>query len=181
MTPWILHDSQSLLNLTESNNLVIVNSGSFFTCLKFTRNSSKRQLREKKFYKRNVVISADYSFYSLHTIPQPRRKYFPKESQTDMGILSSSLMSIFSKPISCFKKWEKEKKSSCWFEIMCGILSFRNENIFSSFKDSLPNLCSILTGRAQSLDIASFGNIVLLGEVTRYCKCSIGVLFLSLQ
>lgn len=62
---------------------------------------------------------------------------------------------------------------------MCGILSLRNENIFSSFKDSLPNLCSILTSRAQSLDIASFGKNVLLGEVTQYCKCSIGVLFLS--
>lgn len=59
------------------------------------------------------------------------------------------------------------------------ILSFRNEDNSSAFKDSLPNLCSLPTSRAQSLDRASFGNIAWLGEVTRYGKCSTAVLFLS--
>ena len=74
---------------------------------------------------------------------------------------------------------EKRKKSLYWFETMCVILSFRNENNSSAFKDSSPNLCSVPTSRVQSLDRASFGNIVWLGEVTRYGKCSTGVLFLS--
>lgn len=102
-----------------------------------------------------------------------------KKTRLIWVFFSSSLMSMFPKHISCFKKWKKEKKSLYWFEIMCVILSFRRENNPGSSKDSSPYLCSVPTSRAQRLDIASSGNNVWLGEVTRYCKCSIGVLFLS--
>lgn len=62
---------------------------------------------------------------------------------------------------------------------MCVVLSFCDENHPAPPKNGLPSLCEVFTSGAQTLDpTAGVGNSVWLGEVTRYCKCSDGVLFL---
>ena len=66
----------------------------------------KESLKELKIFSflndkiPHIISNQHKLFFILYA----RRKYFPKESQTDMVILSPSLMSIFSKTISCFKK-----------------------------------------------------------------------------